>query len=60
VELQKKKGVFETLQTVAAESTAVTLAGLKPNKVYCLRVSALSPDGAVTGSSNVVKVRTRK
>jgi hypothetical protein len=60
LELQKKKGVFATLQTVTAETTAATLAGLKPNKVYCLRVSALSPGGDVTGSSNVVKIRTRK
>jgi hypothetical protein len=60
VETQKKKGVFQVLMTTPAGESSATVKGLKPNRVYVLRVTAVGPDGTVAGSSNVVRVRTTK
>ena len=59
VESKQKKG-FRTLVTVPGDAAAATVAGLKPNQVLSLRVTAVRSGGTVAGSSDVVKVRTRK
>jgi hypothetical protein len=58
IECQEKKS-FRALQTVSANLTAATL-GLGANRTYVLRVVAMGEDGRVMGTSNTVKVRTRK
>jgi hypothetical protein len=59
IECQEKKNSFRPLQSVPAELTVATL-GLDPNRTYVLRVVAMDAGGAVKGTSNTVKVRTRK
>jgi hypothetical protein len=60
VECKQKKGTFQTMMTVSGSATEATLAGLKPNHSYILRITALDSNGAVAGSSNEVRIRTRK
>jgi hypothetical protein len=59
IECQEKKNSFRALQTVPAELTAATL-GLGPNRTYVLRIVAMDAGETVKGTSNTVKVRTRK
>jgi matrixin/fibronectin type III domain protein len=60
VESQQKKGAFKVLMTVPGSGSTATVGGLKLNQSYTLRITALRPGGAAAGSSNVVRVRTRK
>jgi len=60
VELAGKKGTYQVLTTVAGGETGATVAGLKKNQSLTLRITALRPDGAVAGTSNTLKVRTKK
>jgi Matrixin len=59
IECQESKKPFQPVQMVSGEMTAATL-GLSANKTYALRLVAMDADGAVLGTSNTVKVRTRK
>jgi hypothetical protein len=56
----KQKKSFRTLVTAPGDAASAMVGGLKPNQVLSLRVTALRADGTVAGSSDVVKVRTRK
>src|SRR6185295_6254850 len=60
VESQQKNGSFKVLKTAAGSDEAATVSGLKPNQTLTLRVTALRSGSAVAGSSNVVRIRTRK
>lgn len=55
-----KKGAFQVLGTVTGDEGALTLDGLQRNQSLSLRVTALRADGSVAGTSNTVKVRTKK
>jgi hypothetical protein len=60
VERRLKKGAFQVMTTVPGSATNATIDGLKRNYVYTLRITALDASGAAAGSSNEVRIRTRK
>jgi hypothetical protein len=60
VESQQRNGSFRALLTLPADATTTMVQGLGANRAYALRVVAFRTGGEVAGSSNLVKIRTRK
>ena len=60
VEVVGKKGSVQVLATVGGDETGATVGGFKKNQLVTLRVTALRADGGVAGTSNTLKVRTKK
>ncbi len=59
--VESKQGKnFKPLLTVPGSDKSATVSGLKPNKVYTLRVTALDAGGKDAGCSNIVRIRTSK
>ncbi len=59
--VESKQGKsFKPLLDVPGGETNAILAGLKPNKVYTLRVTALRSGGTAAGCSNIVSIRNSK
>ncbi len=60
VESQESKNSFQLMEMIPGDLTTVTLSGLAANHTYSLRVVAMGADEVVRGTSNVVKVRTKR